>query len=80
MVLLAWLEGKRTTVFKKIIWGDFSVSGKTELVVIKDKQNSVQYISVLEENLVPFLPDEHDNNTIFHQNDVDIRASKLTKD
>ncbi|KAF2360977.1 hypothetical protein FHG87_008270 [Trinorchestia longiramus] len=50
-----------------MIWGAFSTFGKAELLVMEGTQNSLRYIIVLKESLVPFLNDERNNNTIFQK-------------
>ena len=45
-----------------MVWGAFSVSGKAELVVMERKQNSAQYINVLEKSLFPFINRLDTNN------------------
>ena len=36
-----------------MVWGDFSVSRKADLVVMKGKQNSTRYINELEKRSFP---------------------------
>ena len=61
-----------------MVWGAFTASGKADLVVMEGKQNSAQYIYVLENSLSPFMNHLDTNNTIFQQDNAAIHSSKLT--
>ena len=50
-----------------MIWGAFSASSKAKLVLMESRQNFARYISVLEESVVPFLLDVHNNTETFQQ-------------
>ena len=55
-----------------MVWGAFSASGKADLVVMKGKQNSARYISVVNRL--------DTNNAIFQQDNAAIHTFKITKD
>ena len=42
-----------------MVWGTFSASGKTDLEVKEKKQNSAEYINVLEKNLPIYESSRH---------------------
>ena len=62
-----------------MVWGDFSTSEKTDLKVMKRKQNIARNINVLEKSL-PIYESSRHNNAIFQQDNAAIHTSKLTKD
>ena len=57
-----------------MVWGVFSEFGKADLVVMEEKQNSAQYINVLEKSL-PIYNRLDTNNAIFQQNNAAIHTS-----
>lgn len=65
------------------VWFGMSVRGGTELVIIDNKVDSVQYCEVLEQALLPFIADkygEEDDNVIFQQDGAPSYTSKYTSE
>ena len=60
-------------------WGAYSASGKADLVVMEEKDNSARYINVLEK-VFPIINHLDTNNAIFQQDNAAIHKTKLTKD
>jgi transposase len=50
------LERANRSVAKVNIWAGFSLHGSTELVLLPGRMNSLQYIDVLRNNLIPRIP------------------------
>ena len=61
-----------------MIWGAFSYHGNAELVVMEGKQNSAEYVNVLEESLIPFTNHVHNNAAIFQQDNAANHTSRST--
>ena len=63
-----------------MVWRTISASGKADLVVMEEKQNSPRYINRLEKNLFPFMNRVDINYALFQQNNAAIHTPRLTKD
>ena len=59
-----------------MVWGAFSAFGKATLEEIEGKQNSAQYINVLEKRLLSIMNHLDTNNPIFQQDKAAIHTSK----
>jgi transposase len=62
-----------------MIWGAFSFSGKAELAFTTSKMNSAEYISVLNDNLLPFLNRFAHPRCVFQQDNAPVHSSRATK-
>ena len=65
-----------------MIWGCFMSNIRGPLTICYGHMKSVQYINILEENLVPFietLPDELKNDVSFQQDNATIHTAHVTK-
>ena len=59
-----------------MVWGGISAFGKTELVLLKGRQDSQKYIQMLKDHLLPFVETkEHE----FQQDNAPIHVSKATR-
>ena len=61
-----------------MIWLAFSAKGKTDLVVMTGKQNSVSYCNILREQVVPLKESAHTEKLVFQQDNAAIHASRYT--
>ena len=62
-----------------MVWGAFSALGKLELVFIENTMNAQRYCDVLEQSLVPFGSEAHNNNYYFLQYNASIHVANYTK-
>ena len=62
-----------------MIWRAFSPNSKTELVVMKGRQNEQKYVEVSETSLLPFAEVHHGHDVIFQQDNASIHTAKVTK-
>ncbi|OWZ20903.1 Transposase [Phytophthora megakarya] len=62
-----------------IVWEAFGVKGKSELVVLKGRQNSLSYIYTISEHLLPFAHRNYGTDFVFMQDNASIHASDETK-
>lgn len=61
-----------------MIWGAFSMDGKTPLAIVNRNMNSTKYCNQLEAHLLPFGEKLGGPNWIFQQDNASIHASKET--
>lgn len=62
-----------------MIWGAFSMHGKTPLAKISTRMNSAMYLEVLEDCLIPFSEEFLDEEFIFQQDNAAIHVSRESK-
>ena len=63
-----------------MVWAAFCSSGRTPICFISTKMNSVKYVELLENVLIPFADDCMDDNMIFQQDNAAIHRSKVTSE
>jgi transposase len=63
-----------------MIWGAFSLHGKSELAFIEGTQDSVKYCETLESYLLPFANLHYGDDYIFQQDNASIHSSQYTKE
>lgn len=62
-----------------MVWAAFSFSSKTPICKISTNMNSDKYIDLLEDCLIPFVEENHNENVIFQQDNAPIHNTKKTK-
>lgn len=62
-----------------MVWAAFTSCGTLTLAFPSCKMNSLEYIDVLENNLLPFLDANNDHQFIFQQDNAPIHTSRITK-
>ena len=62
-----------------MVWGAFSSFGTLPLSFASYKMNSVDYIQMLTENLLPFMDNNEHLELVFQQDNAAIHASRETK-
>jgi hypothetical protein len=65
-----------------MVWGCFASNVRGPLTVCHGHMKAVQYVNILEENLLPFiasLPDEIKNNVSFQQDNATIHTARVTQ-
>ena len=63
-----------------MVWAGISWKGKTSLVVVNGNLNSEEYISMLEEHLLPFTEEKYPQGFIFQQDGAPAHTSQATRD
>lgn len=62
-----------------MVWGAFCSAGTLTLAFPSTKMNSLEYIGVLENHLLPYLYIHQDESWIFQQDNAPIHKSRSTK-
>ncbi|OWY94837.1 Transposase [Phytophthora megakarya] len=62
-----------------MVWGAFGVKGKSELVVLQERQSSLSYIYTISEHLLPFAHRNYGTDFVFMQDNASIHVSDETK-
>ena len=77
-----WQKRKRCFFSRKhgggsvMVWGGISAFGKTELMLLKGRQDFQKYIQILKDHLIPFVETkEHE----FQQDNAPIHVSEATR-
>ena len=63
-----------------MVWGGMSSAGKTELMICEGKVNSKKYCEILENALIPYLTEHHEETFTYQQDNAPIHTSNYTKD
>ncbi|KAK2581558.1 hypothetical protein KPH14_005209 [Odynerus spinipes] len=63
-----------------MVWAAFSYSSKTPLCKISTRMNSEKYIDLLEDCLIPFIEDNHEENVVYQQDNAAIHTSKKSRE
>jgi hypothetical protein len=61
-----------------MIWGAFSARGKSELAILRGRQNSGHYVYTVSEYMLPFAHSNHGVDFVFQQDNASIHASRET--
>lgn len=78
---------KEPQLFKKrnfgggslMLWGAFSMQGRTHLCKCDGRMNPTKYIDLLENELITFSDDKMDGDFIFQQDNASIHVSRQTR-
>ena len=62
-----------------MVWACFNKHGKSELLILKGKQNSGDYQKTLKRGLIPFMQLFGDEKSIFQQDNCPIHVSQSSK-
>lgn len=62
-----------------MLWGGFSMNGKTILAKIGPKMNSQNYTEMLEHVLIPFMEENVTNDAIFQQDNASTHVSRHSR-
>lgn len=62
-----------------MVWGGFCRNGMLPLAFPSTRMNSAEYISVLENNLIPYLSQNSDQEFIFQQDNASVHSSRETR-
>lgn len=63
-----------------MFWAAFSMYGKTPLCKITTRMNTRKYLDMLEDDLVPFLENEMEDDFIYQQDNAAIHVSREAKE
>lgn len=62
-----------------MFWAAFSMHGKTPMLKMTTRMNSRKYTEMLEDSLVPFVDENHEEDLIFQQDNAAIHVSRESK-
>lgn len=62
-----------------MLWGAFSLQGKTYLCKCDGRMNSEKYLDMLEDVLIPYSENEMENDLIFQQDNAAIHVSRKSR-
>ena len=62
-----------------MVWGAFSMYGKTPLAKISTRMNSTKYTEMLQDCLILFTDDYMDGDFVYQQDNASIHVSRQTK-
>ena len=68
--------GVNRSMGNAMVWGCFSVSGFSELVLIRGRANSTAYVSLLRDHLLPIMPNLLPNGGHYQQDNAPIHVSR----
>ncbi|KAG6615753.1 putative retroelement [Phytophthora cinnamomi] len=63
-----------------MVWGAFSAEGKSQLAVLRGRQNSGHDVHTLSEYLLPFAHKHHGTDFLLQQDNASIHVSRETKE